>query len=299
MTTAATTPSTSASSASASPPSTRASGGGKTSPVTASDAWAALARVRETAPLVHNITNYVVMNNTANALLAVGASPAMVHAVEEVEEFTAISRALVINIGTLSPRWVEAMRLAAGAASAKNVPWILDPVGAGATTYRTEAGAALARLRPAVIRGNASEIMVLAGSVGAAGKGVDSAHSTDAALDPARALAKNTGALVAMTGVVDYVTDGTRVAAIENGHPMMARVTGLGCTATALVGAFLAANDDAFAASVAALAVMGVAGELAAAQSPGPGTLQVKLLDSLYSLDRATLLERARVSERT
>lgn len=299
MTTAATTPSTSASSASASPPSTRASGGGKTSPVTASDAWAALARVRETAPLVHNITNYVVMNNTANALLAVGASPAMVHAVEEVEEFTAISRALVINIGTLSPRWVEAMRLAAGAANAKNVPWILDPVGAGATTYRTEAGAALARLRPAVIRGNASEIMVLAGSVGAAGKGVDSAHSTDAALDPARALAKNTGALVAMTGVVDYVTDGTRVAAIENGHPMMARVTGLGCTATALVGAFLAANDDAFAASVAALAVMGVAGELAAAQSPGPGTLQVKLLDSLYSLDRATLLERARVSERT
>jgi len=261
------------------------------------DVWTPLARLREAAPLVHNITNYVVMNNTANALLAIGASPAMVHAVEEVEEFAAISRALVINIGTLSPRWVDAMHLAAKRARAGKIPWVLDPVGAGATRYRTEVGASLAKLGPTVIRGNASEIMVLAGSVGVTGKGVDSAHSTSAALDPAKSLARETGALVAMTGVVDYVTDGARVAAIDNGHPMMARVTGLGCTATALVGAFLAANDDRFGATVAALAVMGVAGEIAAKHAPGPGTLQVRLLDAFYALDQATLERAARVSE--
>ena len=269
-------------------------------PVTAAshDLWSPLARLRESTPLVQNITNYVVMNNTANALLAVGASPAMVHAVEEVEEFVAISRALVVNIGTLSPRWVEAMRLAVARARNAGIPWVLDPVGAGATSYRTTVGTELARLGPTVVRGNASEIMVLAGAVGAGGKGVDSAHSTEAALAPARALARDTGALVAMTGVVDYVTDGRRVVAIGNGHPMMARVTGLGCTATALVGAFLGANDDPFAATVAALTVLGVAGELAAEQSPGPGTLQVRLLDALYTLDRATLERRARVEER-
>lgn len=255
----------------------------------------ALARVRAGAPLVHNITNYVVMNNTANALLAIGASPAMVHAVEEVEEFTSISRGLVINIGTLSPSWVDAMRLAALRAGQAGIPWVLDPVGAGATAYRTGIAAELARMHPTVIRGNASEIMVLAGSVGVAGKGVDSAHSTDDALAPARSLARDTGAIVAMTGVVDYVTDGTRVVAIRNGHAMMARVTGLGCTATALVGAFVAANDDQFVATVAALTVLGVAGELAAAWSPGPASLQLHLLDALYTIDAASLETRARV----
>ncbi|HEX9484685.1 MAG TPA: hydroxyethylthiazole kinase [Gemmatimonadaceae bacterium] len=256
----------------------------------------ALACVRAESPLVQNITNYVVMNTTANALLAVGASPAMVHAVEEVEDFVSISRALVINIGTLSPRWVEAMRLAALRARAREIPWVLDPVGVGATSYRTEVGAELARMSPAVIRGNASEIMVLAGSVGAAGKGVDSTQSTDDALGPARALARETGAIVAMTGVVDYVTDGTRVAAVRNGHPMMARVTGLGCTASALVGAFVAVNDDALSAAAAALAVLGVAGELAAARSVGPGSLQMHLLDALYAMDERTLEQQAHVS---
>lgn len=256
---------------------------------------ALLARVRERGPLVHNVTNYVVMNSTANALLAAGASPAMVHAVEEVEDFAALSAALVVNIGTLSPRWVEAMRLAAARARAGGIPWVLDPVGAGATPWRTTVAAELAALRPAVIRGNASEVMVLAGQAGAAGKGVDSAHDTGDAVAPARALARATGAVVAMTGVVDYVTDGTRTIAIANGHPLMARVTGLGCTASALVGAFLAVHDDALEASVAALAVLGVAGELAAGWSPGPGSLQLHLLDALHTLDAATLTARARV----
>ena len=259
--------------------------------------WASLARVRDAAPLVHNITNYVVMNSTANALLAVGASPAMAHAVEEVEDFAAISRALVVNIGTLSAPWVEAMRLATATARARGIPWVLDPVGAGATGYRTAVAAELARLGPAVIRGNASEIMVLAGTVGAAGKGVDSTHSTDDALGPARALARDTGAVVAMTGAVDYVTDGERTLAIRNGHPLMARVTGLGCTASALVGAFLATGEERTSASAAALATLGVAGEVAAEGAAGPGTLQLRLLDALHTLDEATLRRRAHVEE--
>ena len=263
------------------------------------DVWAPLARLRAAAPLVHNITNYVVMNNTANALLAAGASPAMVHAVEEVEDFVSISQALVVNIGTLSSAWVEAMRLATARARDGGIPWVLDPVGAGATEYRTRVATELARLGPAVIHGNASEVMVLAGFVGAAGRGVDSTHASDDALEPARRLAHETGALVAMTGEVDYVTDGTRVVAIHNGHPMMARVTGLGCTASALVAATLAvAEGDPFGATVAALAALAVAGELAADGAAGPGSLQLRLLDALYTLDEATLRERSRVEHR-
>jgi hydroxyethylthiazole kinase len=266
---------------------------------TVPDPWAPLERLRTIAPLVHNVTNYVVMNNTANALLAIGASPAMVHAVEEVEEFTAISHALVINIGTLSARWVDAMRLAARRAGSAGIPWVLDPVGAGATRYRTEVAAELTRLGPTVIRGNASEIMVLSGRLGAAGKGVDSAHTTEDALRPARQLARETGALVAMTGVVDYVTDGEHTVALRNGHPMMARVTGLGCTASALVAACLAAERVTFDATVAALTALGIAGEIAAESAPGPGSLQMRLLDALYLLDEATVVRRAQIAKVT
>ena len=261
------------------------------------DVWASLARLRAAAPLIHNITNYVVMNNTANALLAIGASPAMVHAVEEVEEFTAISQALVINIGTLSPRWVEAMALAAARAGDRGIPWVLDPVGAGATRYRTDTATALARLAPTVIRGNASEVMVLSGAVGVAGKGVDSTHATDTALDPAKCLARETGAVVAMTGAVDYVTDGTRTVALRNGHPLMSRVTGLGCTASTLVGAFLATTPDPIEATVAALTALGIAGEIAADGVAGPGSLQVRLLDALHQLDEDIVRERGQIEE--
>jgi len=261
------------------------------------DPWTPLARLRAAAPLVHNITNYVVMNTTANALLAIGASPAMVHAVEEVEDFTAISQALVINIGTLSPRWVEGMRLAAIRARAEDIPWVLDPVGAGATSYRTSVAADLVRLQPTVIRGNASEIMVLAGAVGEGGKGVDSAHATEDALEPARRLARDAGAVVAMTGAVDFVTDGERTIALHNGHALMARVTGLGCTATALVGACLAAEPNVIDATVAALTALGIAGEIAAERAAGPGSLQVMLLDALHTLDEGTVRRRARIAE--
>jgi hydroxyethylthiazole kinase len=241
--------------------------------------WTLLTAVRERQPLVHNITNFVVMNNSANALLAVGASPAMIHAPDEVEDFVALSQALVINIGTLYSEQVAACKLAALRATAVGVPWIFDPVGVGATPYRRAAAGALARLRPSVIRGNGSEILTLAQQTPAGqGRGVDSLHGSDSALDAAQRLAEETGAVVAVTGAVDYVLAGERVVEIHNGHPLMTRVTGLGCSATA-----------------AGLATFGVAGELAAEQARGPGSLQVALLDALYGLDRATLMARLKI----
>ena len=256
---------------------------------------AILDQIRARTPLVHNITNYVVMNNTANALLALGASPAMVHANEEVEEFVAISSALVINIGTLSPAWVKAMEKAARAANARGLPWALDPVGAGATAYRTKTSARLAQLKPACIRGNASEIMVLAGATAERTKGVDSSHGSSDALAAIRQLAKTTGAVVAVTGAIDYITDGTQLISLANGHALMAKVTGLGCTATALVGAALAVEKDRLAAVAAGLSFLALAGEIAAEKSPGPGSLQLQLLDALHQLDAATIKRRLNV----
>jgi hydroxyethylthiazole kinase len=228
------------------------------------------------------------MDVTANALLAIGASPAMVHAVEEVEEFVAIASALVVNIGTLSPMWVRAMELAASRARELGKPWVLDPVGAGATSYRTTTAASLARRGPTVIRGNASEILALAGT-GAVARGVDSVHESDSAAEVARALASELGCVVAVTGATDYVTDGERTLRVQNGHPLMTRVTALGCTASALVGAFLVVNPDPVEAAAQALAILGLAGEIAAADSPGPGSLRWRILDALHGLDEGAL----------
>ncbi|MCC6134060.1 MAG: hydroxyethylthiazole kinase [Candidatus Contendobacter sp.] len=253
-----------------------------------------ITTLRDKSPLVHNITNFVVMNNTANALLAIGASPAMIHAIDEVEDFVAISQALIVNIGTLDSVWIAACKLAAIKASNIGIPWILDPVGAGATPYRQTAASALAQLKPTVIRGNGSEILSVAQQAGE-GRGVDSLHGSETALNAAKHLAKLTKGIVAVTGAVDYVTDGTQVAEIHNGHPLMTRVTGLGCSATAVIGAFLAVEPNAFTATVTALTFFGVAGELAAERSPGPGTLQIALLDTLYALDEATFSQRALV----
>lgn len=260
----------------------------------AAAAAASLTRVREAAPLVHGITNYVAMDISANALLAVGASPAMVHAEEEVEDFVALAGALVVNIGTLSPPWVRAMTLAARRARAGVTPWVLDPVGAGATPYRTEVARELAGLRPTVVRGNASEILALAGAGGRV-RGVDSTDASDDARDVARRLAGELECTVAVTGATDYVTDGDRLLAVDNGHPMMTRITALGCSASALVGAFCAVEADPLAATAHALAVLGLAGEIAARESPGPGTLRVRILDALYTMDAAALQAGARI----
>ena len=230
--------------------------------------WEKLARLREIAPLVHNITNYVVMNNTANALLAIGASPAMVHAVEEVEEFTGISGALVINIGTLSPQWVEAMNLAAARAVASNIPWVLDPVGAGATRYRTDVAAALVRMHPTVVRGNASEIMVLAGVTGAAGKGVDSAHGGTEALDAARELASRSGAIVAMNDRVDVAlaadADGVHVGQLDLSVADARRIVG----ERMLVGLSVTSMEEARAVRAAEVDYVGVGPVFATASKP-------------------------------
>ena len=202
------------------------------------EVWSTLRRLRQITPLVHNITNYVSMDVSANALLAVGAAPAMVHALEEVEDFVSISSALVVNIGTLSPAWVAAMERAADRAVALGKPWVLDPVGAGATRYRTDTARELAGRRPTVIRGNASEILAVAGGVEGT-RGVDSAHGSDDALATARALAARLGCVVAVTGAVDYVTDGAQVLAVRHGHPMMTKVTALGCALSGVTAAFL------------------------------------------------------------
>lgn len=244
-------------------------------------AWqGTFARLRAATPLIHNITNHVVMNWTANVLLAAGASPAMVHAEDEVEEFVAISAALVINIGTLDPGFVSGMEKAAARARAGGISWVLDPVGVGATRYRMDVTRRLLAHAPSVIRGNAGEIMALAGAGAQQQRGVDSLAGSDAALDAARELARQTGAVIAVTGATDYVVAGDDVTAIWGGHPISQQVTGTGCAATALVGACLAVAPPQEAA-VAALGAMKSAAEAAAAVSKGPGSFAVAFLDAL------------------
>ncbi|WP_095589361.1 hydroxyethylthiazole kinase [Actibacterium ureilyticum] len=250
--------------------------------------------MRAAAPLVQNITNYVSMNVMANVLLAAGAAPAMVHARQEAAEFAGLAGALNVNIGTLSPDWVLAMEAAAKAARDAGTPWGLDPVAAGATGYRREVSARLLALGPDVIRGNASEILALAGD-GGAGRGVDAGDPVAAAEAAARALALRTGGVVIASGAVDFVTDGTRAARVSNGHALMARVTALGCSLSALVMAFVAAGDDPFDAAVAALAYYGLAGERAAEAARGPGSFAVGFLDALAAIDAVDLRADARV----
>lgn len=235
------------------------------------------------------------MNSTANALLALGASPVMAHAAQEVAELAAVAGALVINIGTLSPAWVESMRLAMRGAARAGRPIVLDPVGAGATPYRTDACRRLIEdTPPSIIRGNASEIRALAG-VSSATKGVDSADASETALESARSLAARYGCVTVVSGAVDLVVSAGRVTRIANGHPMMPRITGLGCTATALTGAFAAVNPSLPDAAAHAMAAMGIAGEMAAAESPGPGTFQVKFLDALYRLAESDIRARLKM----
>jgi hydroxyethylthiazole kinase len=243
-----------------------------------------LETIRRQSPLVHNITNYVVMNSTANALLALGASPVMAHALDEVRDMVNIASSLVINMGTLSEKWVEAMILAGKRASERGIPVVFDPVGAGATPYRTSSAMQIIKsCSPAVIRGNASEIMALINE-GIETKGVDSTASSDAAVDSARALARQTGAVVVISGSEDYITNGETLLTTRNGNPLMARVTGMGCTATAVIGAFIAVNSNILVATAHAMAIMGIAGELAAERSEGPGSMQWQFYDSLHTL---------------
>jgi hydroxyethylthiazole kinase len=262
--------------------------------IDAGTVWADVVKIREAAPLVHNITNYVVMNSTANALLALGASPVMAHAEEEVEDMVAIAGALVINVGTLSASWIRSMHRAARRAQAAKVPIVLDPVGAGATPYRTQTVHELiAAVPPTILRGNASEINAIVAAE-ARTKGVDSTAPAESAIDAARRLSRAHSCVVCISGATDYAVEGEEVAQVHNGHPMMPRVTGLGCTASALCGAFVAVSPSALAAAAHAMAVMGIAGEMAAEKAGGPGTLQLYFLDALYNLSEADIARRLR-----
>jgi hydroxyethylthiazole kinase len=257
--------------------------------------WKALADLRQQAPVVHNITNYVVMNSTANALLAIGASPVMAHAEEEMADMVGIASALVLNIGTLSKEWIKSMFKAAEAAAKRGIPIVIDPVGAGATPFRTATVQSLvAAVKPAIIRGNASEIMAVYGG-GAKTKGVDSSEASRDAVSAAKALNSSSGAVVCISGATDYIVSGNEIHKIANGHPMMTRVTGLGCTATALCGAFAAVNRNYAQAAAQAMVVMGIAGEMAAEGAQGPGSLQLRFLDALYQLDRGAIEQRIRL----
>lgn len=253
-----------------------------------------LTLLRKKSPLVQNITNYVVMNFTANALLALGASPVMAHAVEEVEDMVGIAGALVVNIGTLSGHWVKGMELAMARAAALGKPIVLDPVGAGATAYRNHT---LTRLldvaAPTIIRGNASEIMALAGN-NVTTKGVDSTASSDESIDAAIALNQKFGSVVSVSGATDVIVGAGRIAYVSNGVPLMTRVTGMGCSASAIAGAYAAVCGDPFEAAVSAAATMGVCGELAYRNAQLPGSFQIAFLDAL-NIAPAHLAELSKV----
>lgn len=241
-----------------------------------------LTSLRAQNPLVQCITNYVAMNVAANVVLAAGASPAMLHAAEEIEDFTPICGALTLNIGTLDAPWVASMMAAAKTAKASDVPWVLDPVAHFVSTYRKGVAQDLLAQRPTILRGNASEILALAGEAGS-GKGADSGDSVDTAKSAAEALARDYGATVAVTGPVDFVTDGTQSADVTGGSALMPQITALGCSQTALMGAY-AAVGSAFDAALGALAHFKAAGTVAAATAKGPGSFQVHFLDALASV---------------
>jgi hydroxyethylthiazole kinase len=261
------------------------------------DIWSDILAVRARAPLVHSITNLVVMNLNANVLLAVGASPVMAHAHEEVADMVGIAQSLVINIGTLDPYWIESMRLAMAAAGRRGIPVVLDPVGAGATPYRNASIELLLNTAlPTVIRGNASEIMSVAGDR-VQTRGVDSSAAANDAIAAALALVQRTHGVVCVSGQTDHILDAKRRwAQLSNGHEWMTRITGVGCSATALIGAFCAVQPDAWRATVSAMALMGVVGEVAAEKSvvrrQGVGSMQVTMLDELQLLDQATFEAR-------
>ena len=254
--------------------------------------WADICAVRAQVPLVHSVTNLVVTAFNANVLLAAGASPIMAHAVEEVADLARLSGAVVVNIGTLDSHWVPAMQLALDTAREVGKPSVLDPVGAGASDYRNRVLADLMARRPGVVRGNASEIMSLAGQ-GAQTRGVDSTDPVVRALAAAQMLTERYGCVVCVSGPEDHVLapDG-RHAVLRNGHPLMTRVTGVGCSASALVGAFAAVQPDAWRACASAMAYWGVVGQIAAermAPDTGTGRYAGALLDVASTLTRAEL----------
>lgn len=265
-----------------------------------------LENVRERAPLVHHITNYVTVNDCANITLSIGASPVMADDINEVEAMTSIASSLVINIGTLNSRTVECMIKAGKKANEVGIPVILDPVGAGATPYRTKvAKTIMDNIELAVIRGNLSEIKTLYG-INTKTKGVDSLYDTSIKdeLEKGKLLAKDfskrVGSIIAITGAVDIVTDGKMIYTVENGHKIMSKITGTGCMCSSLIGAYLGTNEDNLLAALSGVVSMGISGELAyesLKEGEGTGTFKVKLMDNIYNLSKEVIEKRGKINE--
>lgn len=260
--------------------------------------WNYIQSVKKQSPLIHNMTNFVVMNNTANALLAIGASPIMAHAKSEVKDMVAISNALVINIGTLDEYWSESMLIAAEEAHRTQKTWVLDPVGAGATAFRDDILSQLLEFKPTIIRGNASEIIALAKANKTITKGVDSTAESNEAITAAKHLIEQYESVVCISGATDIIIDDKDTYFIDNGHPLMTKVTGLGCSASAIVGAFVAISENKTESTVAAMSLLGIAGELAEKISQGPGSLQVNILDKLYNISEQEFFHNVKVSKK-
>jgi len=254
-------------------------------------------RIREERPLVHFITNMVTMNDVANATLAIGALPVMAHSPVEVAEMVASAGALVLNTGTPSPKRVEAMLLAGQKACELGLPILLDPVGAGATAFRLDLNRRLLNeLRITVLKGNQGEIAALLGKAGTL-KGVETVKAVDDPLLLSHRAAREFKTVAAVTGEHDFVSDGERGLRVENGHPMMKVMSGAGCVAGAVVGAFLAVGEEPLLAAAEALALFGLAGEKAARESRGPGSFKTALLDALYTLSDEEIEKGIRISQ--
>ncbi|KAL0047179.1 hypothetical protein WJX82_008765 [Trebouxia sp. C0006] len=267
----------------------------------ADSCWRLWQAVREKNPLIQCITNFVSMDFMANTLLAVGASPAMAHSYDEIEEFQQVATGLVVNVGTLTSDWVASMQLAAKTANSLGKPWVLDPVGAGATAFRSKTIVSLLKLRPTLIRGNASEIMAVAGAAGATTRGVDSTAAPSDALASGKKLAQEYGCIVGISGADDLITDGKSTVKVSNGDAMMTKITAGGCSVTAVACAFItAAPEQPLLATAFALAVFGISAEVGIeAGAKGPGSLRVEMLDALYSMKEHHIKDNIQVGAYT
>ncbi|MDY0132086.1 MAG: hydroxyethylthiazole kinase [Desulforegulaceae bacterium] len=254
--------------------------------------------IKKKSPLIHNITNYVAMNSSANILLACGASPVMAHAIEEVEEMASHADSIVLNLGTLSEKWIKAMILAGKTANKNNIPVILDPVGSGATKFRTEtAKKILNEVDISVLRGNISEIFSLSNE-NIKTRGVDSAINeiSDEIIESAKEISIKNQTVVAISGKKDLVTNGKEILLIENGVPLMTKVTGMGCGLSAVIGAFCSVSKkDLIKAAACGFAYYGLCGELAYSVSKNPGTFSMNFIDSLHSIRKEQIDKNSKI----
>ena len=257
-----------------------------------------ISDIKSRSPLIWNISNFVSMDIAANMLLAIGASPAMAHAIEEADAFasicSAINGAATINIGTFDNEWQKCAIKVAKSVTMNKVPWVLDPVGAGASDYRNKNAMELLNLKPTVLRGNASEIISLSG-IKSSGKGVDTTSSSNEALDAANLIANRYDTIVAVTGEIDYVTNSSKTYAIYGGNEMMTKITATGCALTCLIGAALTSEQEKLEATANIMGIYSVACDLALQKANGPASLRTELIDTIYNLSDKDINDNVRI----